>query len=106
MPGRSVNPVARPLQARLRAPGSKSVTHRALVAAALGRGESRIHNPLLADDSRITLAGLESLGVPVDRSDDAGWVVQGLGGRIPGGGRLELDQSGTSLRFLLCVAAL
>ncbi|ANM30257.1 hypothetical protein ABI59_12700 [Acidobacteria bacterium Mor1] len=106
MRGRSVNTVSRPLRARLSAPGSKSVTHRALVAAALARGPSRIHNPLIADDSRITLDGLAAMGIPVDRSDDRVWTVEGLGGRVPGGGRIDLEFSGTSLRFLLCVAAM
>jgi 3-phosphoshikimate 1-carboxyvinyltransferase len=84
---------------------SKSVTHRALVAAALATGDSLVRHPLDAVDTRVTRSGLGSLGIDVV-DDAAGWIVRGGGGRIPGGGRLELAESGTSLRFLLAVAAL
>ena len=95
----------RPLDARIRAPSSKSVTHRALVAAALAEGDSEIVRPLDARDTRATLSGLEALGIPV--STAAGrWTVRGQGGRIAGGSRLDLEESGTSLRLLTAVAAL
>jgi len=81
------------------------MTHRALVVAALADGESRIHNPLEADDTRVTLRGLEALGIPVAAAEGC-WTVAGRGGSIPGAGSLELGESGTSLRFLMAVAAL
>ncbi|NIM01781.1 MAG: 3-phosphoshikimate 1-carboxyvinyltransferase [Acidobacteria bacterium] len=87
------------------APSSKSVTHRALIVAALADGDSDIARPLDSRDTRVTAAGLEALGVPVSMRDDH-WIVHGRGGRIPGGGRLDLEESGTSLRFLTAVAAL
>lgn len=105
MAGRLIQPANRPLDSSIEAPPSKSVTHRALVTAALAAGDSRIDNPLDADDTRVTRAGLEQLGIEV--SDvTGGWTVHGLGGRIPGGGRLDLADSGTSLRLLLALAAL
>jgi 3-phosphoshikimate 1-carboxyvinyltransferase len=84
---------------------SKSVTHRLLVAGALAHGRSLVRDPLDADDTRATRNGLEALGVRVEDAP-GGWVVHGGGGRVPGGGRLDLGESGTSLRFLLAVAAL
>ena len=95
----------RPLNTRITAPSSKSVTHRALVAAALAEGASEIVQPLDARDTRVTSSGLEALGVPV--STLAGrWTVHGRGGRIVGGACLDLEDSGTSLRLLAAVAAM
>jgi 3-phosphoshikimate 1-carboxyvinyltransferase len=102
---RAIQPVRRPLRATLRAIPSKSVTHRALVAAALAHGSSTIENPLDADDTRRTLEALGGLGVVThDRGDH--WVVEGRAGSVPGGGELWLGESGTSLRLLLALAAL
>ena len=95
----------RPLHTRITAPPSKSVTHRALVAAALAQGDSEIVQPLDARDTRVTSSALEALGVPV--STHAGrWTVRGRGGRIVGGACLDLEESGTSLRLLTAVAAM
>ncbi len=92
---------------RLSAPPSKSYTHRALIAASLAAGESRISRPLDADDTRLTAGALQRLGVPVDWRSD-GIVVAGCGGRLPPGDPviLDLGNSGTSLRLLASVALL
>ncbi len=105
MRSRTIQPAAKALSAVFRAPSSKSVTHRALVVAALASGRSAIGSPLDADDTRITLEGLGALGVPVEASEK-GWNVTGLGGRVPGGGEVALGESGTSFRFLTAVACL
>jgi 3-phosphoshikimate 1-carboxyvinyltransferase len=81
------------------------MTHRALVAAALADGRSVIRNPLDADDTRVTVAGLKALGVRTECSECA-WIVQGCGRDLPGGGTLKLAESGTSMRFLAALAAL
>jgi 3-phosphoshikimate 1-carboxyvinyltransferase len=94
-----------PADGQFRAAPSKSVTHRALVAAALARGSSTLLNPLDADDCRITRDGLSSLGIGIRVLEDA-WVVEGSAGSFPGGGDLFLGESGTSARFLTAVAAL
>ncbi|MCP3981661.1 MAG: 3-phosphoshikimate 1-carboxyvinyltransferase [bacterium] len=93
------------LEARLSAAPSKSVTHRALVSAALAEGTSAIRRPLVADDTVVTRNALQALGIPI-RVDGDIWRVEGCGGRVPGGGDFDLMESGTSLRFLLAVAAL
>ena len=103
---RRVQAVRGAVAARIPAVPSKSATHRALVAAALARGESRILRPLVADDTRITAAGLRQLGVTIDDANRDVWIVRGAGPRLAGGGELSLGDSGTSLRFLLAAAAL
>ena len=102
---RQVRTAKGPVDATFRAPPSKSVTHRALVAAALASGPSWVVDPLDAGDTRVTRDGLASLGLATQTSPE-GWAVEGAGGDVPGGASLFLDQSGTSLRFLLALSAL
>ncbi|MDD1653334.1 MAG: 3-phosphoshikimate 1-carboxyvinyltransferase [Methanomicrobiales archaeon] len=98
---------ARDVDLRFTAPPSKSYTHRALIAGALADGESVIHSPLLAEDTRRTLAALRALGVSITGDGDA-LRIRGTGGRFPAGGPVTLDlgDSGTSLRLLSSVALL
>ena len=105
MTARKIDPLRRELDAVLQATPSKSVTHRALVAAALAQGESVLTDPLDADDTRSTRDGLVRLGVRI-RDEANRWVVTGSGGRPEGGGTLELGESGTTLRLLAAVATL
>ena len=96
---------AGPVELTVPAPPSKSLTHRALVAAALAQGCSLIQDPLLSDDTRLTCDGLSRLGVRI-RYRDGSFVVEG-DGVLPGSGEvLDLGNSGTSLRLLASVAAL
>ncbi|HKN47753.1 MAG TPA: 3-phosphoshikimate 1-carboxyvinyltransferase, partial [Candidatus Polarisedimenticolia bacterium] len=85
---RAVPTVSRPLDGSLTAPPSKSVTQRALVAAALAAGQSHLRRPLLADDSRRLIAALEAVGIPVaisGQAADGGPAVEieGQAGAIP-----------------------
>jgi 3-phosphoshikimate 1-carboxyvinyltransferase len=89
----------------LSAPPSKSVTHRALVAAALAAGRSRLHSPLVSEDTEATRRGLRALGIEVETSG-AHWWVQGTAGAIEGGATVDAGASGTTLRLLTAVAAL
>jgi len=102
---RTIRIAAGPIDCEFCAAPSKSVTHRALVTAALASGVSTIRNPLDADDTRVTRDGLISLGVAIRSLDDA-WIVEGAAGPLPGGGELYLGESGTSARFLTAVAVL
>ena len=89
------------------APPSKSFTHRALIAAALARGTSTIVNPLMADDTNLTMAALAKLGVVID-TGERGVTIEGCDGAFscPPGTVLDLDNSGTTLRLLASVALL
>ena len=90
----------------LRVPGSKSLTNRALVVAALADGVTTIRGALVAEDSEVMLRALGRLGVRVEAVADE-LRVQGAGGTLPArSAQLDLRLSGTSLRFLAAVVAL
>lgn len=102
---REVRLATGPLDVVIQAVPSKSVTHRALIAAALATGPSTIQHPLAAEDTLVTREGLIALGIAIVDVRQ-GWRVAGRGGVLPGGASLNLRASGSSLRFLTAVAAL
>jgi 3-phosphoshikimate 1-carboxyvinyltransferase len=104
----AVAPIDHPLDATVSVPGSKSLTNRALVCAALADGTSTIDGALVADDTLAMRTALETLGAGID-TDGAGdrLSVTGTGGRLrPGPAHLDMRLSGTTSRFLLPVVAL
>lgn len=101
-------PVTRPVTGTVKVPGSKSITNRALLIAALAEGESTLTGALFSDDTQYMAAALNQLGIRVV-SDPAAesFVVSGRGGAIPAGeASLFLGNSGTSVRFLAAAVAL
>lgn len=93
--------------AGLRPPGSKSLTNRALLLAALSDGESVLGNALTdADDTRRMIEALRTLGVGVEEPSRGRLLVSGVGGRFPKGGKLFLNNAGTATRFLTGAACL
>ncbi|REJ76707.1 MAG: 3-phosphoshikimate 1-carboxyvinyltransferase [Planctomycetota bacterium] len=105
---RTISPVSRPVCGVIRPPGSKSLTNRALVLAALAEGESRLTGVLDSDDTRVMIESLRRLGLGVNQDIDGCRVeIKGGGGRIPADeGDLELQNSGTSIRFLTALCCL
>jgi 3-phosphoshikimate 1-carboxyvinyltransferase len=102
----SIRPLQRPVSTVVRPPGSKSFTNRALVTAALARGVTRLHDPLVADDTTAMLAGLRGFGISVDDNDDP-WLVLGSGGNLIAPSEpVDAGMSGTTARFLIAVATL
>lgn len=98
-----------PLEATATVPGSKSITNRALLIAALAEGRSRIEGALVAEDATVMQDALRELGAGVrpDADDPTQLDVDGVDGRWPkAGARLDLALSGTSLRFLTAAVAL
>ncbi|MDQ3538706.1 MAG: 3-phosphoshikimate 1-carboxyvinyltransferase [Actinomycetota bacterium] len=95
-----------PVDLRLAAPASKSVTNRALVVAALANGTSRLRRPGRSDDARAMRGAVAALGAQVDDDGDD-WIVTGTRGR-PHSPRDPIDAalSGTTMRFATAVAAL
>jgi 3-phosphoshikimate 1-carboxyvinyltransferase len=93
-----------PVTATVRLPGSKSMTARALILAALSDGPSVIEAPLRARDTVLMAAGLRALGVEVDTTDEARWVV--TPGPLRGPARVDVGLAGTIMRFLPPAAAL
>lgn len=103
-----MQPARAPVRGRVRPPGSKSITNRALVCAALARGTSTLAGALDSEDTRVMVECLGKLGIVVD-GRDAGQtlVVAGCGGRIPTErAELFVGNSGTTIRFLTAVCAL
>jgi 3-phosphoshikimate 1-carboxyvinyltransferase len=103
-----VTPLAEPPDATVRVPGSKSVTNRALIIAALAEGHSRIANPLFSDDSFWLMDALGRLGIVVNADGERGEVhVSGQGGEIEASDvDLFVGNAGTVARFLPPVLAL
>ena len=97
-----IQTVDHPLDVRVRPPGSKSITNRALVCAALANGTSSLTGALDSEDTRVMADALGQLGIEIERQDDGQTlVVTGCGGRIPRqGGDLFVANSGTTIRFL------
>jgi len=97
-----------PLHASVRPPGSKSLTNRALILAALAHGESRLRGALNADDTVLMRGCLDALGVEVrDDDDDDGLHVVGAGGapQWEGVPSLHVGLAGTVARFMTAVLA-
>ena len=95
-------PAAGPIDAVVTVPGSKSITNRALLVAALADGASELTGALFSDDTRYMAAALNQLGVRVE-SDEATsrFLVQGGGGTfIAPAADLFIGNSGTTARFL------
>ncbi|MGV8073854.1 MAG: 3-phosphoshikimate 1-carboxyvinyltransferase [Syntrophobacteraceae bacterium] len=93
------------INARIKLPGSKSITHRALLMAALAGGESRINNPLISDDTLLTAGALERLGVNVVRKEESILVTPPKSRWKQPDGPILLGNSGTSMRLLPALAA-
>lgn len=108
VPPRTIEPLTRPPDTEVRVPGSKSLTNRALIAAALATGTSRLTGVLAADDTAAMLAGLQTLGVPITVADGGETVtVTGVGGCPPADRpAVDVRLSGTTARFLAPLLAL
>lgn len=100
--------VDRPIIGRVRPPGSKSITNRALVCAALADGDSLLHGALDSDDTRVMVEALDRLGLTVVHDREARTIrVAGCGGSIPApAADMFIGNSGTTVRFLTAMIAL
>jgi 3-phosphoshikimate 1-carboxyvinyltransferase len=97
-----------PLRATIRPPGSKSITNRALVCAALADGASTLTGALDSDDTRVMIEALQGLGIAVAHDRPSATIsVAGCGGRLPAAkADLYVANSGTTMRFLTAMLAL
>ncbi len=97
-----IKPLARPFSAVVEIPGSKSITNRALLLAAMANGRSVIENALFSDDTNCMMDALGRLGFSVDAGQAGQRVsVEGRGGTIPAAGaELFVGGAGTAMRFL------
>jgi 3-phosphoshikimate 1-carboxyvinyltransferase len=98
---------AGPVHGEVAVPGSKSIANRALVAAALADGDSRLTNVPDGDDTTAMLRCLSGLGVSVEDRHAGCVTVSGTGGRLqPRAEHLDAGLAGTTSRFLTAMAAL
>ena len=103
-----VVPVSGPLDATVRPPGSKSITNRALVCAALASGRTTLTGVLFADDTEAMLGVLEALGIAVSGEERLASIqIMGCSGSVPASdATIDTRQSGTTSRFALPLLAL
>jgi len=95
-----------PLDARVRVPGSKSLTNRALLVAALAEGDSELHGGLVSDDTRVMIEALRALGCALETGSEP-WRVTGRAGQLRAPAHpIDVGNSGTTARFLTAAAAL
>jgi 3-phosphoshikimate 1-carboxyvinyltransferase len=106
MPSHTFHPSA-PLTGRLRVPGDKSISHRALMFAGLAVGQSRITGLLEGEDVLATAAAMRQLGARIERSDDGTWIVDGagVGSLLEPKQALDMGNSGTSTRLMMGLLA-
>ncbi|MEO6716361.1 MAG: 3-phosphoshikimate 1-carboxyvinyltransferase [Novosphingobium sp.] len=98
---------AGPLRERIRVPGDKSISHRALMLSALAVGESRISGLLEGEDVLATAAAMRTMGAQVERLANGDWRVHGVGvgGLLQPAQALDMGNSGTSTRLLMGLIA-
>ncbi|MBS0249981.1 MAG: 3-phosphoshikimate 1-carboxyvinyltransferase [Proteobacteria bacterium] len=97
---------AGPLVGRVRVPGDKSISHRALIIGALATGTTRIKGLLEAEDVINTARAVEALGASAEKQGDF-WIVKGrgVGGLRTPDGPLDFGNSGTGTRLMMGVVA-
>lgn len=95
-----VEPLTAPPDVTVRVPGSKSLTNRALVCAAMAEGTSTLTGALVADDTEAMIGALRSLGIDVDTSAADITVVGSAGVVPPSTETIDARLSGTTARFL------
>ena len=96
-----------PLRGRIRLPGDKSISHRALILGALTVGETTISGLLEGDDVLHTAQAMRALGARIERTGDFTWRVQGVGtgGFAAPKDPLDFGNSGTGVRLAIGAAA-
>ncbi len=93
-----------PVHARITIPGSKSVTNRALILAALSDSESTLRKPLHSRDSALMIGGLKALGTHIEQSSNGDLTVTPA--QLFGPAQIDVGNAGTVMRFLPPVAAM
>ncbi|MCL3882950.1 3-phosphoshikimate 1-carboxyvinyltransferase [Marivita sp. GX14005] len=106
LPVARIAPVAAALTGAVTLPGSKSVTNRALLVAALARGTSTLTGILRSDDTRYMMAALRAMGVRIEEVDDTTVRVTGTGTLDVPAEPLFIGNAGTAMRFLTAAVAL
>ena len=101
----TIIPPVSPLRGRATPPGSKSITNRALLLAALAKGASRLTGALKSDDTRHMATALRAMGVDISEPDETSFHISGDGRLRAPAAPLFLGNAGTATRFLTAAAA-
>ncbi len=102
-----IQPVTQTVTNSIQPPGSKSLTNRALIVAAMAEGKSRLTSALDSDDTRVMIESLQRLGVDVQHDPASATIeVHGTGGKLGANAELFINNSGTSIRFLTAMLGL
>jgi 3-phosphoshikimate 1-carboxyvinyltransferase len=100
-----VRPIRR-LQASIRVPGDKSISHRSAMIGGLTEGELRVSGFLPSEDCLASLSAMQALGVEVDRINETSFILKGSGGKLsPALEPIDCGNSGTTIRLLSGVVA-
>lgn len=101
-------PFNQPLNGSVRLPGSKSITNRALILAALANGTTKLQGALFSRDTRIMIAAMQTLGFECTADESKQQItITGLGGTIPQkNATIHVGNAGTAARFLTAFLAL
>ncbi len=104
----TIKPLENPPDLTVTLSGSKSITNRALIMAALADGQTTLYGALKSEDTEVMQTALQALGIQIESSDDGSTIIiGGLGGHIPEhSAQLNLANSGTSIRFLSALCGL
>src|SRR5436190_13611178 len=104
----TIQPITAPFDATFTPPGSKSLTNRALILAALSDGPCELSNVLFADDTRVMIDGLRQLGFELEVDEPKRTIrVHGRNGEVAAKpAQLFCGNSGTSIRFLTALTTL
>lgn len=94
-----------PLAGVVRAPGDKSISHRALILGAMATGVTEIDGLLEGEDILATARAVEAFGATVERPGDGHWRVTGQGGFRQPAGVIDCGNAGTGVRLLMGAAA-
>ena len=96
-----------PLRGRIRVPGDKSISHRAIMFGALAIGETRVSGLLEGEDVLATAAAMRAMGASVERTGDGDWSINGVGvgALLQPQMALDMGNSGTSTRLLMGLIA-
>lgn len=101
----TITPPDRPLSGRVSPPGSKSITNRVLLLAALANGTSHLTGALKSKDTTLMAAALREMGVTVEEPDATSFRVTSTGTLQPPNAPLFLGNAGTATRFLTAAVA-
>ncbi|MCD6319308.1 MAG: 3-phosphoshikimate 1-carboxyvinyltransferase [Candidatus Desulfofervidaceae bacterium] len=106
MEKKDIIPLKEGIKLTITVPGSKSLTHRALITASLAKGTSVLTNILLSEDTLLTTEALRQMGTKIEIKEELAFV-EGTGGKLQAPAEpIFLSNSGTSMRLLTAVSAI